>query len=235
MKQLWILGLVCAFQWSAVQAAPVAVSAPKLVVTDFDGPCDLTWSPDGRLVGLNPINQRQELKWGWCFLAADGTSPSSKTVKDYLEAPPFKLQQYMEEEGKVGENSSVEVYSRLQSTTRPLQNTPGDLFGFDMDSLSYGWRFQDSRFSADGREVSIIAEGTIYTWSISTGKLLRRVPLAVSQSQREKLSFASFSKDGCFVISGSNAEPSGAALFDARSGRKIFALSNQCCGFKGQS
>lgn len=219
MKHYWILVLVWALPMSAVQAAPVVVSKPKLVATNPDGPCDLTWAPDGHLVEVNPLDQRQELKWGWCFLAADGTAPDAKRVKDYRESPLRQLQQ---SEGI--KSASVEVYSRDGRKNQPLQGTPWDVFGFDIDSLSYGWRFQDSRFSKDWREVSILARSTVYTWSSSTGKLLRRVRLTAPKSNYHDYSFASFSRDGSLVVAETETKPSGAALFDARSGRKIFTI-----------
>lgn len=217
----WIL--VCCLWFVGVgQAAPLVVSQPKLVATDPDGPCVLTWSPDSHSVSLDPFDKRQNLQWGEVWLDAkkpfDGEFLAKTPVAD---SPAFQLQS--------GEDkrTAIVLTSPLKKRNIPLENTPWEYFGYELlDGGQVRWRFQASRFSRDQKEISIIAGGAISTWSTTTGKLLRKVRLTAPQSVDEGYPFASFSSDESLVVSSLADETASAAVFEARTGKRIFTFAS---------
>ncbi len=194
---------------------------PHLIGSDPDGPCNITWSADERVVQLDPQDTRQNLRWGTFYLDAHAGGVEDK-AKTPFSGQRLILQPTFDADKP---DSAVEVHSKTKD--QPLQNTPWNLFGFDMDSTSFGWRLQDWKFSSDWKEVSIVSAGAVATWSTSTGKLLRRVRFDRSKNVRPY--FAALSPDRRLVIArmvdASNGEFVRCGVFNACTERKVFGIS----------
>jgi len=215
MKRFLSILLICLCIASAAQSQGKDSKNPRLVADDPDGTCYLDWARDSKHVQVSPANERQFVQWGVALLDLEG-----HIQKDTLLPPPR-----LQIEQSSGE-SKLEIYFSTDRTSRPLQGTASDdIFGFNPDEPLYGFHFQAFHFSKDEREVSIIASGTIYRWSVANGKLLSRVRLTEPQSWNSDHTFAQFSPDGRLVVA-SLASAYGAAVFSSRTGQKMFLVPN---------
>jgi len=229
MKRKWILlGAVVLplVLLGAIGATQDAISwKPKLVGTDPDGSCYITWSVDGKSVRVDPTDIRQNLTWASTYFDSNGKRALDNTKVKFVE-PRFYLQHNYGDEPLADDADAASVCPNSKQPCHKLKHSEAKYFSIDMpDSTSLVPRYKAWRFSPDERELWIVGAGQLRTWNTSNGQLLRRATL----TSKDGIYWATISYDGrlvAAVATHQGEEPATFNIFDAHTGKVRFKVPN---------
>ena len=192
---------------------------PRLIGTNPDGTCTMIWSRDGNRVQINPDDMRQVLSWGLRTFDAQTLHP---VPNEWFSLGPSRFElkaNYFYEDDPAKKADALSVCGAGPCVA--LRGTDGKRFGQVMiDATTLHWNYDDSQFSQDDREVSILSDGALWRWSTQNGLFLGRIPLKVRGVNFSSMSDTFWKREN-YWDGGNRLQ-----FFDGKSGRLLWQCSS---------